>query len=353
MAVLGSGKVEIDTYGELKTLIAAITKKQKGLKIKGVVIDTIVDELVGKLPGGPTAKRTIDFVKAAFGKPDTVKTNTWLDRLDVDDQFSAIIDDTIENNFLQSISKRIESQPDDTPLRKDFNMNTELTDYLMKKHKVRTVVGPQNENKKMKKSQLRELVKEVMAAQPKISGDVMPGGFGMNKKTGKLEPHYDKFDSTKLSDLLMGMLEDEPGEEKEKYQGDTVKGDEILTQKSNPKNVARILRGEKPIYKNESNFSPNHITNIRPQGSFNDLVNVDVYKSDEGGYELALSVYTVSGNGMSEVHRLKFADRAIPMDQFTAEHVIDRVGTVYNLNDKNQQQLVDFVEKISDNPKIK
>jgi hypothetical protein len=340
MAVLGSGKVEIDTYGELKTLIAAVTTKQKGLKIKGVVIDAIVDELVGKLPGGPTAKKTLDFVKAAFGKPDTVKTNTWLDRLDVDDQFSAIVDDTIENNFLQSISKRIESQKDNTPLRQDFNMNTELIDYLKQKYKGRSVAGPQNENKKMKKSQLRQLVKEAMA-----------GGYAMNRKSGKLEPHYDKLDSTKLSSLLMGMLDDEP--EKQKYQGDPEEGERILTQKSDPENVARILRGEKPIYKNESVFSSNHITNIRPQGSFNDLVNVDVYKSDEGEYELALSVYTVSGRGMSERHQLKFADRAIPMDQFTAEHVIDRVGTVYNLNDKSKQQLVDFVTKISDNPKIK
>ena len=153
MAVLGSGNVQIDTYGELKTLIAAVTKKQKGLKIKGVVIDAIADELVGKLPGGALAKNLLNFVKASYNKPDTVKTNTWLDRLDVDDQFSAIIDDTIENSFLQSISKRIESQPDNTPLRKDFNMNTELTDYVRKKHKGRKVVGPKNEIKKMKKSQ--------------------------------------------------------------------------------------------------------------------------------------------------------------------------------------------------------
>ena len=31
------------------------------------------------------------------GKPDTKKTQTWIDKLDVDDEFSAIVDDTIEN----------------------------------------------------------------------------------------------------------------------------------------------------------------------------------------------------------------------------------------------------------------
>lgn len=162
MAALGSGNVQIDTYGELKTLIRAITMKQKGLKIKGIVIDTIVDELVGKLPGGPTAKKTLDFVKAAFGKPDSVKTNTWLDRLDVDDQLSAIVDDTIENKFLQDISKRIDGQSDNTPLRQDFNMNTELVDFLKKNYKGRTVVGPQNEIKKMKNTNISSLLREVL-----------------------------------------------------------------------------------------------------------------------------------------------------------------------------------------------
>lgn len=162
MAVLGSGKVDIDTYGELKILITAITRKQKGLKIKGIVIDTIADELIGKLPGGPTAKKTLDFVKAAFGKPDSVKTNTWLDKLDVDDQLSAIVDDTIENKFLQDISKRIEGQSDNTPLRQDFNMNTELVDFLKKNYKGRTVVGPQNENKKMKRSNITSILREIL-----------------------------------------------------------------------------------------------------------------------------------------------------------------------------------------------
>lgn len=158
----GTGKLEIDTYGELKTLIKAITTKQKGLKIKGIIIDAIADELIGKLPGGPTAKKTLDFVRAAFSKPDTTKTNTWLDKLDIDDQFSAIVDDTIENNFLQDISKRIEGQSDETPLRQDFNMNTELEEFLKQNYKGRTVTGMQREVKKMKKSDITSILKEIV-----------------------------------------------------------------------------------------------------------------------------------------------------------------------------------------------
>jgi hypothetical protein len=234
MAALGSGNVQIDTYGELKTLIRAITMKQKGLKIKGIIIDTIADELIGKLPGGPTARKTLDFVKAAFGKPDSVKTNTWLDRLDVDDQLSAIVDDTIENRFLQDISKRIDGQSDNTPLRQDFNMNTELVDFLKKNYKGRTVVGPQNEIKKMKRSQLREIVLEAMA-----------GGY-VKGRDGKLVPHYDKFDSTKLSSILTQIVKGRPEEESEEQRA---KRGHAILDKANTDNVARITRGEKPIYK--------------------------------------------------------------------------------------------------------
>lgn len=228
MATLGSGNVNIDTYGELKTLIKAITTKQKGLKIKGVIIDAIADEIIGKLPGGPTAKKTLDFVKAAFGKPDSVKTNTWLDKLDVDDQFSAIVDDTIENSFLQDITKRIEGQPDNTPLRQDFNMNTELVDYLKRKYRGRSVAGPQNENKKMKKSQLREIILQEIK------------GYTKNPKTGEIETTQGGT-SADFRSILTRIAKGDSEEEKAK------RGHAILD-KANPEKVAQILRGEKPVY---------------------------------------------------------------------------------------------------------
>jgi len=233
MAVLGSGNVQIDTYGELKTLIKAITMKQKGLKIKGIIIDTIADELIGKLPGGPTARKTLDFVKAAFGKPDSVKTNTWLDRLDVDDQLSAIVDDTVENKFLQDISKRIEGQSDNTPLRQDFNMNTELVDFLKKNYKGRTVVGPQNEIKKMKKSQLKQLVLEVMRGYSKYA----PGGTTSGGTTADF--------ATILKNVALG-------------KDQVTRGNDTLD-KANPDNVAKISRGEKPIYEGEGTLLTSEI----------------------------------------------------------------------------------------------
>ena len=82
----------------------------------------------------------------------------------------------------------------------------------------------------MKRSQLRKLVLEAMA-----------GGFEPDGE-GNLVPHYDKFDSTKLSRIFMDLLR------RKTQGGDAEEGERVLTQKSNPENVARILRGEKPIY---------------------------------------------------------------------------------------------------------
>ena len=50
---------------------------------------------------------------------------------------------------------------------------------------------------------------------------------GYEKKDGKLVPHSDKFDSTKLSSILTRIAKDRP-EEKGKYQGDPVRGNKIL-----------------------------------------------------------------------------------------------------------------------------
>ena len=100
----------LQTYGDLKKVINSVIKKQKLGKIGNVALDAAV----GAIPGVGAAKTGYDFIKAAFGKPDTKKTNTWLDKLDVDDQASAILDDTIENSFIKKTADQIQQVPDDT-----------------------------------------------------------------------------------------------------------------------------------------------------------------------------------------------------------------------------------------------
>ena len=145
--------MELNTYGDLKKVIKAISLKQKGEKIGDVALDTIM----GFIPGADAARTTFDFIKAAFSKPDTKKTKTWLDKLDIDDQMSAIVDDTVENGFLKALSKTIESEDDKKPLEQDFNMNAKMVIYLKNTYGGRTVSGIKE--KKMEK-QLKNLIKE-------------------------------------------------------------------------------------------------------------------------------------------------------------------------------------------------
>jgi len=145
---------ELKTYGDLKKAIKSVSLKQKGEKIAGLAVDTISDFI----PGLGTAKTTYDFIKAAISKPDTKKTKTWLDKLDIDDNMSKIIDDTVENGFMEMIAKTIEGEPDSKPLEQDFNMNQKLVDYLKQNYQGRTVTGIK-ENK-MKTQQLRKIIRE-------------------------------------------------------------------------------------------------------------------------------------------------------------------------------------------------
>ena len=145
----------METYGELKQAIKAISSKQKGVKIGNVAIDVAL----GAIPGLGAAKTTFDVVKAAFFKPDTKKTNSWLDKLDIDDEMSSIVDDTVENGFLEMITKTIESESDDSPLEQNFNMNQKMVDYLKKKYGGRTITGIK-ENKMRNRFQKLAGIKE-------------------------------------------------------------------------------------------------------------------------------------------------------------------------------------------------
>jgi hypothetical protein len=127
----------METYGDLRKAIKLIILKQKGAAIGKVAVDVVLNTI----PGVGAAKNTFDFIKASFNKPDTKKTKTWLDKIDVDDDMSDIVDDTVENGFLEMMVEIIESQPDDKPLEPDFNMNQELVDYLKKNYHERTITG--------------------------------------------------------------------------------------------------------------------------------------------------------------------------------------------------------------------
>lgn len=155
---------DLKTYGDLKKAIKSISIKQKGEKVAGVAVDTII----GLVPGMDAAKTTFDFIKAAITKPDTKKTKTWLDRLDVDDEMSAIVDDTVENGFMKTIAQTIDSQPDDKLLEPDFNMNAQMVDYLRDKYEGRHIAGIKENNCCSRHTQLHESVNRLLLSEGMI-----------------------------------------------------------------------------------------------------------------------------------------------------------------------------------------
>ena len=145
---------KIKTYGDLKKIIFWIKAKGKGKDLVSVGLDVSLETALGFIGAGG-AKTMLDFVKAAFSKPDTKKTNTFLDKLDVDDEFSQIVDDSVENGFLQIISQVFKNKPDDELIPDDFDMNNELQSYLKDEFKqAKGGIKAANENK------LRKYIRE-------------------------------------------------------------------------------------------------------------------------------------------------------------------------------------------------
>jgi hypothetical protein len=157
----------LETYGDLKKLINGISKQQKGEKIISKGKEFVLDQILGLIPGASNAKTSFDFIKTAISKPDAKKTNTWLDKLDVDDDMSKIVDDTVENGFMQAMAQSIESEQDTKPLEDDFNMNAKMIDYLKKTYSGRTVSGIQENNMNERFKQLAG-IKEIEAEKGEI-----------------------------------------------------------------------------------------------------------------------------------------------------------------------------------------
>jgi len=162
--------ITLETYGDLKKLIDNIKLKQKGQKIISKGKEFALDQILGFIPGASNAKTLYSFIQTAISKPDSKKTNTWLDKLDIDDEVSAIVDDTVENGFMQAMANIIQNEPDNKPLEDDFNMNQKMVDYLSKKYDERTITGIK-EN--MKTQQLRKLIREIILSEIQTPSDVV------------------------------------------------------------------------------------------------------------------------------------------------------------------------------------
>jgi hypothetical protein len=193
----------METYGELKQALKAISLKQKGVKIGNVAVDVVL----GSIPGIGAAKSTFDVIKAAFLKPDNKKTNSWLDKLDIDDEMSSIVDDTVENGFLEVIAKSIESERDDAPLEQDFNMNQKMVDYLKKEYGGRTITGIKEFEMKNRFQKLAGIKEEEAAPITKQAVDVTAISKDLEDRESNFKNINTKDKMIQLLDTIVSKLD--------------------------------------------------------------------------------------------------------------------------------------------------
>ena len=204
-------KNQIKTYGELKSIVNKIIMKKRaqagaGVGL-GVGVDFAISAVQSVVPGLAIAKTTYDFFKSIYTATDDKKTNTWLDKLNVDDQYSKIVDDSVENAFLKELTNMIMSKPDNEPIPADFNINVELQKYLKKKYSNRSVAMV-SENKIVVKILKNETADKLHGG----SADYMPRkDFNKKELSMGIEDEKEHTDDDKIaSEIARDHLANDP-----------------------------------------------------------------------------------------------------------------------------------------------
>ena len=123
----------LETVGDLRKLIkthrAMEAGKELGKKAAEAAIEQIpvVSNIFSLWKGAQDAK---EIVGKLYGAEDSFKSSTGLDKLNVDDDVSKIVDDPIEVAFINDLLKAMESMDDLDPIP---DVNVELQKYLADK----------------------------------------------------------------------------------------------------------------------------------------------------------------------------------------------------------------------------
>jgi len=197
----------LETYGDLKKLVSSIKLRQRGQTLVSQGKQYALDQVLGLIPGASNAKTTFDLIRTAVSKPDTKKTGTWLDKLDLDDQMLAIIDDTVENGFMQAITKSIESEPDNKPLEDNFDMNEKMQSYLKQTYKNRTVTGIRENNMEKQVKKSTRIKEEISSTPVKQASGITTISKDLNDQASNFRTINNKEKMAQLLDALISKLD--------------------------------------------------------------------------------------------------------------------------------------------------
>jgi len=123
----------IQTVGDLKKLIkthrAMEAGKELGKKAAEAAIEQVpvISNIFSLWRGAKDAK---EIIGKLYGAEDTFRSSTGLDKLNVDDNVSKIVDDPIEVAFINDLLATINGMDDLAPIP---DVNVELQKYLARK----------------------------------------------------------------------------------------------------------------------------------------------------------------------------------------------------------------------------
>ena len=123
----------IRTVGDLKKVINSHRLSQAGKETGKLAVDTFVEEIpvlgtAFRLFGA--SKDSKEILRKLYSAEDNFKTNTGLDKLNIDDNVSKIVDDEIENAFLKALMDMLNDMDD---LEEIPDVNVALQNFLKRK----------------------------------------------------------------------------------------------------------------------------------------------------------------------------------------------------------------------------
>ena len=123
----------LNTVGDLRKTMrdyrAMEAGKEVGKKAVDMTLEQVpfVNNLYSIWKGAKDAK---DMLGRLYGAEDDAKSNTGMDKLNIDDNVSKIVDDKIEQAFINDLLKGIEQMDDNDAIP---DVNQKLQDYLKNK----------------------------------------------------------------------------------------------------------------------------------------------------------------------------------------------------------------------------
>tara|TARA_R110000796_G_scaffold249282_1_gene376878 strand:+ start:303 stop:764 length:462 start_codon:yes stop_codon:yes gene_type:complete len=124
---------QIQTFGQLRKVIRDYRAMKSG-KAAGIAAAELAVEQIPVLSNiysiWSAAKDAKEMIAALYGSDDSFVSQTGLDKLNVDDDVSKIVDDKIENAFINDFLESFKNMDDAEPIP---DINVALQDFLSDK----------------------------------------------------------------------------------------------------------------------------------------------------------------------------------------------------------------------------